>query len=147
MKTFCLAMLLMGFTGAALAQESPTRTRLIADPFETSKDSRFRIYPTYRPETQIVLDSATGTLWQVESSEYVSQSSKAVRSGRYPLIETTSAAGRAGRFALVERQAGHYTLIDQDAGDLWQVSVASGRPERSTVSKLDEVQLPDVEAP
>lgn len=146
MNPLHVAALFAAFAGSALANGPVAETRLVADPFAVSPDARFRIYPTHGTTTQLALDTETGALWQVELPGGYVSGAQATQPGRYALVEP-AAEGRVGRFALVERHAGKYTLIDQDTGALWDISISVGRADRSKATRLDEVRLPDVETP
>lgn len=151
-RLLCAATLAVALTTPATAQTTSAQTQVVADPFATREDACFRAYPTYQSGAQLLLDSATGQLWQVEYGNphaYVppGKKSAAAGAGRYQLSDKLDSGGTANRFDLINRDLGQYTLVDQDSGAVWELHVKSTAPERSTFRKVDDVKLPDVEGP
>lgn len=146
------AGLVLGIAASASAQPRPGDVRVQTSPFETLTDARFRSYPTQIKETQLLLDTVTGQLWQVQLREpfpYMTSGSsrKAISPGRYKLTDPQENNGVDRRFSLLQHDTQNFSLLDQKNGTVWQIVLFYDNPASTTVTRLEDMPLPQVETP
>lgn len=140
-----VALVLLVASSVATAQDS--KTQAVFDPFSTDPEARYRSYPTTDGGTLLLLDTATGALWQMQLGDGAPRSGATTGPGRYPLAPGVVPAGEAGRFAMIRASHWDLVLLDQAQGHAWSVRPAPTQPFRSKVEPLEERALPTVERP
>ncbi len=108
-RKLVVTVTLLILTSLALSDE------LLQEPTQ-NPDATFRLFSTHNIYTFLQLDTRGGKLWQVQWGDMDHRFIEPIN------LKALVSGGKAGRFTLYPtRNIYTFILIDQEAGDAWQV--------------------------
>ena len=133
--TAVLALAALLFLSVASAQQAESASNELASIPESDVAYPYRLTPTTNIWTQILLDTATGRVWQVQYSI------DETPAGRVALNESSllpeGAAPKNGRFAVSPTQNMYtFLLIDREDGRIWQLQWSNDPDNRGIIRSI-----------
>ncbi|NLC53789.1 MAG: hypothetical protein GX770_07475 [Firmicutes bacterium] len=134
-----LVLLILGLNITVFSQQNELYS---GTDFDQNSNVRYRLYITENIWTLLLLDSATGRIWQVNRSTSEYQGFIfAINSERL----ADSEENEIGRFALYPtKNMWNFILVDQTDGRLWEVQFSVEGVEYIFIKQLNEDSLNEV---
>jgi hypothetical protein len=132
-----LTLATISFSSVALAQSAKTVPRETAPTFGIDLAYPYQLVPTTNIWTQLLLDTSTGQVWQIQFSLGNSPSARWVinDSSMLPQGETR----KNGRFALYPTQNMYnFLLLDRQDSRIWQLQWSADAEKRGIVRSIKQ---------
>ena len=127
------------FSSVALAQNANSAPRETASTFGSDLAYPYQLIPTTNILTQLLLDTATGRVWQIQFSLGDAPSARWVVNGSSMLPQ--GEAQKNGRFALYPTQNMYnFLLLDRQDSRIWQLQWSADAEKRGIVRSIRQVE-------